>query len=228
MAQIQVSTLLQRVEDAVDMENFVDQAVLLRWLNAIYPRFKSKLLRMGWAAPIETINLSTGSGSYGLEVLAVVGVYMKDGSSYRKLRPIYHDSKPSTETGTPEAFRVTFLEGAAFRIDLFPEPAPGTFDSQTFLMDYVAAHTPLAVTAGAGLATSLLMPNGWEEWLVLQLARKCLAREETINPAIENEFERVEKDIEQQIRDHVWASARIRNTDTAYEDASNPSDWIWS
>lgn len=222
-----VSTLLQRVEDEIDAENFVDQAVLLRWLNAVYPRFVSKMYRLGWAAPISTAALTTGSGTYALDVMAVIGVYMKDGTSYKKLMPIDHMQKFPTDTDEPSYFRVSYTEAALFKIDIFPTPPVGSYDATTFVMDYVAAPTPLAVTAGAGVSTSLILPSGWEEWLVLELARRCLSREETINPALEERFKDTTKDIEQQIRDYVFTSAKIRNVDMLESEALDPTKWTW-
>lgn len=230
MPSVAVSTLLQRVEDAVDTENFVEQAVLLRWANAIHPRFVVKLARWGWAPKVSNYAITaTGASSYvptsgtPIEMLAVVGVYRQDGDDYVKLRPVDHFQKPGSRTAEATAFRVQTLDTGGISIELLPTPASGTY-----IVDYLPAPSQLVTgTPAAGQTDTVNYPAGWEEWLVLELARRSLGREETTNPALEEEIHRTEKDIEQMIRDYVYTSAKIRNVDGQDRGVPDTSQWVW-
>jgi hypothetical protein len=231
MASVSVTTLLQRVEDAVDMENFVSQAALLRWANVLNPRFVAMLGRAGWAPMISSYTITaTGATSYtpssggNIEMLAVVGVYRQEEDSFTKLRCIDHLQKPGVQVQSDAGyFRVKTLEAGGVSVELYPIPSSGTY-----IIDYIPVPLVLVTgTPGAGETNTVNYPAGWEEWLVLQLGRKCLTREETVSPAIESELKKVEEEIERMIRDRVYSSAKVRNADSEFEDASDSSTWIW-
>lgn len=232
MASVTVTTLLQRVEDAVDMENFVSQATLLRWANTVHPQFVAKIARHGWAPIISSYTITaTGATSYTptssgtpVEMIAIVGVYRSDGDSFIKLRPVDHAQKPSTTSyEQADYFRVRTLEAGGVSIELFPVPSAGTY-----IVDYIPVPSVLVTSApGAGQVSSVNYPAGWEEWLVLKLAQQCLAREETINPKIDEQFAKLELEIERQIRDRVAGTAKIRNADHEYQDITDVSEWVW-
>jgi hypothetical protein len=56
-------------------------------------------------------------------------------------------------------------------------------------------------------------PMGFEERVVLGMARRALSKEETINPGIEAEIQRIEQHIDEVAWNRLYAGAQIRNVD---------------
>lgn len=233
MASVPVTELLQRVEDAADMENFVTQEVMLRWLNVIHPRFRKKLAEYGWAPIVASYEITAdGSTSYTpvdgddvpLEMMAIFGVWRVDEGEFVKLKCVDFMTKPSERASFNAGyFKVQTLEAGGVSISLFPVASEGTY-----IVDYLPVPSVLVTgTPDDGEADSVNYPAGWEEWLVLQLVRKCYAREETSNPSIEKEFTEVEKEIERMCRDRIVGTAVIRNVDARFDDIFDSSEWIW-
>lgn len=244
MAAVQVTELIERIRDITDCDSdqFVTDAMLLRWLNNARPRLESMIARAGWVLNMQVDGTDSGpsdlvAGAIELndEVMAIVAVYeyYTDGTT-RILRST-HPTWPAVTTGSSAGFY--FVDGpgeipggttTATRVHLRPVPQSGNY-----FVYYLPVPVKLVTgTPAADEDDEVNYPNGWEEWLVLEVARQVLAREESINPAIEQRKLEIEKSVVQMAGDRLFAQGpRVR--DVAYQGSdqsslfTDPGSWLW-
>lgn len=185
MALVQLQTLRQRARRRADMENstFVSDAELNQWINAsadeLYDLLVSKLgddyfttlAAFVTAAGVETVALPAG-------MLKLLGVELQSGSDWVTLRRYMQTERNAYRSamafaGTQPRYR---LEGANIRF----LPVPSGVLNGRFV--YVPARTQLVADADTfdGI-------NGWEEYIVVDAARKCLDKEEGDTSGLQQE-----------------------------------------
>lgn len=242
MAAVTVATLLTRIRDCTDTDDdqFVDDAMLLRWLNNARPRLDSLIARAGWVLDYDGVGLEidgseTEGISLGVSALAILGVYeVVSSTQYRQLRPTTVMDDPFAVSGA-RANRFFATNGGGTtnltRINLRPLPSSGLYS----VLYLPVGDTLVTGTPGTGEASSVYYPNGWEEWLVLEVARQVSGREESLNMTNEDRKREIEKDVERMAGDRMFAQGpKVRNVDGRDRDnwrasaaISSVDDWFW-
>lgn len=219
-----VANLILRAAAAADMEdNFVTETQWLYWANVENQKLAVRIAQMGcpYHENDETIAL-TGASQYTFtEPLAILGVYfVESDSSYRRLKmanPVQHQGAPNRLVGDPEEFHILKNTDNDVTIRLYPNPASGYI-----LVKQIDQPATLTI------ASSVKYPLGWEERIVLGMAERALAKEETYNPMIAGQIKDIEAHIEDSARNYMPAdNPVIRNV--RYDNSSVFSDtsWLW-
>lgn len=229
MPSINVSDLVTRAQLAADMEGtFISSAGWLYYANTEYKNLYMRIARMGW--PLETTSTTitlTGAASYTVTApAAVVSLKIVDSSS--RLKRIPMKSEISQKWVTPKSGEtpkeaIIIKSGDNLTIQFNPSPASGTVYMKG------VANPLILVTSGATPGTSsttITMPLGWEERIVLGMARKALAKEETINPAIERDIEEMDAVIENSAQSFILTEANTV-VDMNEVNDSDYSNWFW-
>lgn len=245
MPSVPVTDLLTRVRDITDMndDQFIEDEVLLRWLNAAVPRLDQIILRAGWVinyigASFET-NTGGSDGTEGYDIgeqaAAIIAVYEAVSSTeVRMLRATSAADKAVALPGTRATHFFVSNDTDTGNTVISLRPNPG--GQATYAVYYIPASPTLVTgTPSAGEADEVLYPSGWEEWLVLEVARQVNAREESMNPLIEDRKRELEKDIERMASDRVFAQGpKVRNVDRVERDnwtissaLMSPDTWTW-
>jgi hypothetical protein len=241
--------MLTRVRDIIDADDdqFITDAVLLRWLNAAVPRLDSMIARAGWIMNTITDNQDMAATVFPYmtltrEALAIVAVYESPSSSSaspRFLRSVSQvEALARTRSGASQAnwFYVKDEDdgAGATNTQVYPVPDPA---SGTYATVYIPhGYTLVAGTEAAGETNEVKYPGGWEEWLVLETARQALGREEVVSSNIEERKREIERGIEQMSSDRLFTQGpRVRNVSYQGTDLSarldtvlySPESWLW-
>ncbi len=183
------------------------------------------LARAGWTQNVKTQTITvdgTEAGAFTLtsNPLAIVAIHQvgTDGNVRRiKLNnavDFLHQTVASTATqGDPTEYRVLWdQDNDAYVVNFYPQPPSGT----QFLVSYIPHPSKLVIgTAGAGEATSVKYPLGYEEWVVLEMAIAAKDTEESDTAGLERRFAKLQSTIEESVSDMVFAGATVRNVDNA-------------
>jgi hypothetical protein len=211
MATVAVSELIERAAIAANMhDNFITNPAWLYWANAENKELRVKLARLGFPYGLasETINI-TGALQYNIsEPLAVLGVYRNE-TDGRFTRIAYRPNSRKlqqniTITGDATEFMLAYDQNQAqVYIRLFPVPP----DSGPNYTVETISYPPKLVLSnpGATESTSVYYPLNWEERIVLGMARRALAREETINTGIEQLISEIDSHIETSAYDYLMS-----------------------
>lgn len=245
MPAVAVTELLTRIRDITDMDDdqFIEDAVLLRWLNAATPRLDQMILRAGWVMNAVGVSVETNTGGsdgtegydIGAEAAAIVAVVeFIDSENVRPLRSTTLIDMPTPLPGTNATHYFVSNDTASGNTVISLRPNPS--GQKTYGVYYVAAPPTLVLdTPGPGEADEVIYPSGWEEWLVLEVARQVCAREEVMNPLIEDRKRELERDIERMASDRLFAQGpTVRNVDRTERDnwtvssaMRDPDTWLW-
>jgi hypothetical protein len=154
------------------------------------------MLRQGLVTRESSEDLTLdGSTSYALtaDPMAVLSVDWVDGDNLLPLRGSHQDASyryASNAMSLPwistTFYRIQVNDTGTVTFTFYPNP-----DSGTVRVFYAA--TPSTLTS----ASTVNYPLGWEELIVLKCARRCLAKIESVNPALEAEIARVQSDVDQ-------------------------------
>lgn len=233
MASYAVSELIERAQAAADMhDNFVTPTQWLRWFNvenralALYIARSGYVLKEGREDLVggTTINAS-GEASIS-EPLAVLGVYHLDSGRYRRLR--HSDNMDgagfidTVTTGDARYFRVFQNTNGEVTLQFWPIPTSGIY--LVFIIEI-----PVAVTL---VTDTVNYPPGFEERIVLGMARRALAKEESDTREMQRQILETDKYIESVCWDRVMAGhQQIRNVDKVERGWTNtpqvPSREFW-
>ena len=232
---IAASTLITRAKAIADVhDNFVNDTEWLSWINQEQYALRLFLARNGWQLPFDTTTAtitSTGwtlstngaagaavalnSGHYVFtptlaDVMAIVSVHQSVSGRMRKLT--YNnavDFMRQTITGTvytgeAREYRCR-MYGNETHFDFYPNPVSG----ETYVLTHLTAPTALTATTQA-----IALPMGWEERIVLGIARRALIKEESDPSQIEKLLREMDSQIEQLCWSRVMSEApMVRNTD---------------
>jgi len=211
-----VQQIIDRAKAAADMhDDFVTDAQWMAWLNVEVPALESYLARAGYVLRESVFTYTADSLGFAQvpSVLAIVGVYRSDQGRLVRLRAAdiqtrmrqYNGLGSVPDTGDATEFFATPV-GDDVALYLYPRPAAG---SGTYYVWYIPAPATLANVAG-----TVSYPLGWEERLVLRLARRALAKEETGTSALDSQLAEVDRQIDEMVWSRLLAQTpAVRNVD---------------
>lgn len=202
MSTFLVSEIIERAADAADMhDNFVDNPIWLRWFNVEYKMLVNRLVKLGmpWQVSSQTIT-ADGSLFYSLnaEPLAIVAIYRKDSSGrlYKLKYRHFSNKRQYSAASTGDATEFYYNKTTA-GVDLYMYPTPTSGD---YVVDAIYPPTDVA-----SVSESISLPMSWEERVVLGMARRALAKEETVNPVITEQIREIDSHIESSAYDYLMA-----------------------
>ncbi len=245
-------TIIQRAMAIADMhDNFVTETDWLNWLNQEQYALRLFLARAGWTLPFDTTvatmttsgwDLSTdgasavsvaktAAGHYVFTptlaaVMAVVCIHENRSGDMRLLHLqndvdfLRQTITGGNTTGHANSYRLR-MYGNEIHADFFPSPVTG----ESYYITYLSAPVPITATT-----QSIALPMGWEERLVLGMARRALVKEESDTSAVEKLMREMDSQIEQLCWNRVMSEApRVRNTDPNVARDTYPvwQQWFW-
>lgn len=235
MPDVTTQELMERAQAAADMhDGFVTPTQWMHWATQENYALEVLLARSGYVLreDVRTF-VATGARSYQVPVdntqypgaLAIIAVYrVLPGGSLRRLSardPLGRARQPlsaiagfPTTNGDATEWYARSAQGgggANVEIFLYPVPTSGTYQV------YFIPHPPKLVLSGAVAGVSSVTvsyPLGWDERVVLGMARRARQREETDTTQIERALNRTESDIEAAVWSRQLAnSPAVRNVD---------------
>lgn len=234
--------LYNRAAAAADMhDGFVTPAQSMYWASQENLNLALFLARSGWIQNVLTTTLTvdgTEAGVFDLDVspLAIVAVHHVRGGVYRQLKHnnaidfLRQTPGSGPVTGDPTEYRVTWNQADdLLSLSFYPEPQSGT----TIVVSYIPEPDRLTLSDNPddGYANSVNYPMGWEERIVLGMARRALEKEESDSTPVLRQIRECESYIEEACWNRALAeSPTIRNVDRrsretfAYPPASQ---WIF-
>lgn len=226
MPSFTVQTIIDRAVAIADMSgNFVTPAQWLAWYNSEARALEFFIARSGWvgnlAATVDAAAVSApvdgsapplvGSIPAADYPLAVIGAYEVRDKHYRPLTFknqvdfTRQSMSATTDIGDAREFAIFSNTGDdALLVHFWPAPTTGTYR-----ILYLQGRTPaVAVT------TSVVWPLGWEERIVLGMARKALIKEESDPGKVERLMGEQDAIIEEFCWNRNFSSGpQIRNVD---------------
>lgn len=206
MPSVTVATLITRAAAAADMENnFVTPAQWIAWANTENKMLAVKLARLGYPFYQSDESLTmTGALQYTLtEPLSVLAVFwVEPDGAYRKLEsqnPFTNQGLASRTSGEPWEYNVSRNSAGSLNFSFYPNPASGTV-----IVRIVPHPNEIDATTDA-----VNYPLNWEERIVLGMAQRALAKEETYNPLIERQIAEMDAHIEAAVWDYLMSDAPV-------------------
>lgn len=223
-----VTDLIDRAKATSDMrDNFVTPAQWVAWASQERLALDLFLARSGWTLPFTDFNITvTGSegGNYVVNptggVMAIVCVLQYDTSG--RVRPLEAQNSVdflkripgyTGSSGYASTYRVSW-SGDNLTLNMFPEPKAG----ETYKVVYIPHPKKLAISSpGSWEETSVSYPMGWEERIVLGMARRALIKEESSTSDVDSEIGLWDSRIEEACWNRVLSnSPSVRNVDTTH------------
>ena len=247
---ITAATLIQRAEAIADMhDNFVSETEWLRWLNQEQYALQLFLVRNGWTLPFDTTAATITSTGWSLvtngaaavavaknagghyvftptlaDVMALVCIHESVNGSLRRLNfnndvDFLRQTNGSTLVTAHATDYRARMYGNEIHLDMYPTPAAG----EVYLITYLSAPVALTTTAQA-----IALPMGWEERVVLGMARRALIKEESDPRPIEGLMREMDSQIEQLCWNRVMSeSPKVRNSDARAVALPKWQEWYW-
>lgn len=234
--------LIDRAADMADMsDNFVQPATWLNWLRIECTALDIFMARNGYVQNIviqtSPIDPSNPVISLGSDILGLVGVWEVVNGRYRRLtqkNPVeFLTQNPATGAVTgPATFYTVETKGVGtgggdgYTIKLFPR----VNNSGT----YAVAYLPPSVVGPLSLTSVLYYPMGYEEAIVMAMAKRALIKEDSDPATISREIANWRSNVEEQQWDRQLADTpAVRNVDMQVRgwnnwiDFPSPSSWSW-
>jgi len=237
--------LVERAKAAADMhDNFVTPKQWMYWATQERMSLDLFIARAGWTQDFETDGFTvTGSegGDFNLtfDLMAIVAVHQRHtNGQVRRLRlsdtASFLRQAPGTTvvSGNAQEYRVRRVADSV-QLQLYPAPVAG----EVYLVTYLPHPLPLTLDSSpaTGYANSVHYPMGWEERIVLGLARRALDKEESDSTPVQRQIGAMNQEIEQLCWDRVTSDApSIINRDMDMRgwvdriSYPNPIGWWWA
>ncbi len=221
------SDLVKRAMAAADMHDSpVTPAQWMYWGTQENLSLSIFLARAGWVQNVKTTTITvTGAeaGVFNLTVnpLAIVAVHqVGTDSRVRRLKCnnavdfLRQLPSSSTTNGDPREFRVLWdQDNDRYSLNFYPAPLTGT----QFLVSYIPHPLQLTlddpVSDPTTQANAVTYPLGFEERVVLGMAKRAVAREESDTTEMARQISECQGYIEEAVWDRVFAAASVRNVD---------------
>lgn len=225
--------LINRAAAAADMhDNFVTTTTWLQWASLERYALELLMARSGWPTDLATGTITvTGSesGEFSVaadpDMMAVVAVHQIESDGLRRLT--YSDTvtflrqvpaSPVHTSGDVQIYRIKRdVDGITF--NFFPNPSIGS----QLLVTYIPMPVRLTTVAG-----TVNYPMGWEERIVLGMARRALAKEESDTSEVRAQIREIEQQVEELSWNRVMSeSPRVRNADRQPLELPSRENWAW-
>lgn len=237
MATVDVTELIERARSASDIrDNFVTQTEWLRWANTEHKWLQGFVARAGYVLFENSENITAdGSISYNIdEPLVILGVYeVLSSGTYRRLRHAdVMDGPPLRDVGVygpADTFRVSQNTNDQVTVSFYPRPQTGNY----VVRNIELPKTLVLGTPGVGEDDSVYYPLGWEERIVLGMARRALAKEGSSTSELSRQIRECELEIERAAWDRVMGGHQgVRNVDRVErgwteDHRADPRLWVW-
>lgn len=241
MPTILTAELVERAKAAADMhDNFVTLRQWLTWASLERMALDLLIARAGWTQAFATTTITVDGSEDGeftpdttSGIMAIVAIHQVSPQGTRLLRT----ADPATflrtlpggeQRGNATHFRARQDEDTLI-LNFFPEPAAG----ETYLVTYIPHPRRLTTADEVGYDTSVSYPMGWEERIVLGMARRALEKEESDSTGIRLQITEMERQIEELIQSRAGATSIINMDQVNYgwcDRVSYPPilDWWWA
>lgn len=212
MPAFTVQDIVDRAAAAADMHgDFVTAAQWLAWYKVEHRALELFVARSGWVTNLAS---TVDASSFTITVpapFAILGVYEVRDSKYRPLKfqnqVDFTKQAYSSPAETGDAYTYSLLTSTTtddVTIHMFPKPTSGT---------YRCLYIPTS-TLPTALTSSITWPLGWEERIVLGMARRALEKEESDSRFIQKQMAEWDSVIEEFCFARQLADApRVRNVD---------------
>lgn len=224
--------LIDRAAGAADMhDNFVKPSLWLQWASLERYALELFMARSGWPTDFESATITvTGAeaGTYSLagdpDMMAVVCVHRIESDGLRRLE--YDDAVsflrqlPGTPVWNGPALKYRVKRASdGIRFQFYPEPDVG----DQLLVTYIPMPARLTTVAG-----TVNYPMGWEERIVLGMARRAMDKEESDSGPIQRQMREMDSQIEELCWNRVMSeSPKVRNADVYRADLPTREAWAW-
>lgn len=244
MPSYTITTLVARAKAIADMhDNFVTPTEWLNWFNQENYALRLYLARCGWVQEVltsscsittatessnvwdvttagSTVTLSSTTPGFSFQPeiasvtthpMAIICVHESRDNGLRQLR--YNNAidilrqlpGSSLNTGSAREFRLVTNSNGHLHFNFFPTPLAGDV--------YIVSWIP-EPTAADDLADTVSYPMGWEERIVLGMARRALIKEESDPGRVEQMMAQMESQIEELCWSRVLGeNPSVRNVD---------------
>lgn len=228
MPTVQLTELITRAALAADMhDNFATNAWVY-WANVEDKALRVRLAQCSFPTEFAEVTIAANPNTldYNLnEPLAIVSVnYLRADGSLKKLFHIPMADrrwKTPLDFGEPTHFSCYTHQNVPNIIILNFYPK---FSSGSVIVDTVPLPQKLSLTPAAGESSSVSLPLGFEERIVLGMAQRALAKEETINPALERQIAKADEHIDNAcFRRLIGENATVRET----RKAEGQDTWLY-
>lgn len=223
--EITTRDLVERAAAAADMhDNFVTPAQWMHWASQEHLALSLFLARSGWTQNVKTQTITVTGSEAGVfpltaDPLALVAVHQVRDNRYRLVHLTnasdFLRQSPGTPStgGNPIEYRVIWdEENDRHALGFYPEPSAGTVLAVSYVPE--PARLTLDASPATGYDNSVRYPMGWEERIVLGLARRALAKEESDTGEILRQIRECESTVEEAVFDRVLSEQpTIRNVD---------------
>jgi hypothetical protein len=221
-------TLLQlrtKVRERADIvaSQYITDTELSGYISASYTRLYDIIVKSGLHYYDKTQTITTtggGTTDYTLpsDFYGTVGVdYQLDSQRWVEVPELMvHNRNAFLSSGSRAlAYRVV-----AGNISLYPAPPSG----QTYRHIYIPYATNLSADGDTVDGV-----DGWEEYIVIDAAIKCLTKEESDTSHLERERALLRDDIEQAAQNRAWANPRVvTDVGGSWDDreiTGDPANW---
>jgi len=198
-------TLLQlrtRARERADMVNstFITDSELNGYISASYAELYDILVQSGliYFTPTTQTVAATGVETYALpaDYYGTVRVDRVEGSSYLPLAEYMITERTSYENNGAGLATAYSIQGS--NISLLPIPGSGSYR-------HIYIPAPVNLTLDTDTVDGV---SGWEEFIVVDAARKMLQKEESSTIGLERDLIRLKERIEEMSHNRAWASPR--------------------
>jgi hypothetical protein len=225
--------LIDRAADAADMhDNFVKPATWLRWASLERYALELLMARSGWPTDLATGTITVTGAEAGEftvaadpDMMAVVVVHEIESDGLRRLKytdavTFLHQVPGSpVHTSSDVGFYRVKRDNDGITFNFFPNPSPGV----QILVTYIPMPARLTTTA-----STVNYPMGWEERIVLGMARRALAKEESDTSEIRGQYKDISDQVEQLSWNRVMSeSPSVRNVDRQALELPAREYWAW-
>lgn len=242
MPAFTAQALIDRAADMADMsDGFVQPKTWLSWLRIECTALDIFMARNGYVQNIVTqttvIDPLNPTISLNSDILGLVGVWEVVNGRYRRLTqrdPVNfrtQDPANGAVTGpatyyTVETRGVGTGGGDGYTIKLFPRV--------NIQATYAVAYLPPSVVSDLSLTSVLYYPMGYEEAVVMAMAKRALIKEDSDTTELTQQIQEWRTNVEEQAWDRQLADTpAVRNVDMAVRgwnnwiDFPSPVSWSW-
>ena len=211
MPSFTVEEIVRRAKSKADMhDDFISPQEWIDRFNASKMKFERMRVTKGYISNniMELITI-TGALSYAIpDPLAILAIFELDAQRFRPVEfadPIYGGLRRGVgQLGPAVEARIYQNTNGITTVEFYPTPQVGN-NYGVILVEEPSRATDMDDTIN--------VPNGWEEWIVCDMAIDALAKEESENDALNMLMMKVESFVEDSVSTRIFANAKVRNVD---------------